>query len=128
MSEEFFKEMSWEQKQQLEKLSGTGYRLSQRCIISINDSKEDIYLCENASDSCLRFGALPRNHSGENDKYTQTASDATSIPVFPHLPVKIQNQVKDNQSEFTAEWFRNFSLNQPQPSDCWPLRYATGGS
>lgn len=56
MSEEFFKEMSWEQKQQLEKLSGTGYRLSQRCIISINDSKEDIYLCENASDSYLRFG------------------------------------------------------------------------
>lgn len=89
MSEEFFKETSWEQKQQLEKLSGTGYRLSQRCIISINDSKEDIYLCENASDSYLRFGARPWNHSGENDKYTQTASAATSIPVFPQSPVYI---------------------------------------
>lgn len=36
-------------EQQLEKLSGTGYRLSQDCVMSISDSKEDIYLCENAT-------------------------------------------------------------------------------
>lgn len=71
-------------EQQMEKHSGTGYRSSHYCAMSISDSKEDIYLCENATDFYLRFGALPWNHSGGNDKYTQTASAETSIPVFPH--------------------------------------------
>lgn len=42
-------------EQQMEKLSGTGYRLSHYCVMSISDSKEDIYLCENATDFYLRF-------------------------------------------------------------------------
>lgn len=32
------------------KLSGTGPRLSPSCVMSAGDSKEDIYLCENATD------------------------------------------------------------------------------
>lgn len=54
-------------EQQLEKLSRTGYRLSHYCEMSISDSKEDIYLCENATDFYLRFGALLWNRSGGND-------------------------------------------------------------
>lgn len=46
-------------KQQMERHSGTGYRLSHFCFISDNDGKDDINLCENATDFYLRFGALP---------------------------------------------------------------------
>lgn len=46
-------------EQQLEKPLGTGYRLSHNCVMSISNSKEDIYLCVNAADFYLRFGALP---------------------------------------------------------------------
>lgn len=45
-------------EQQVGKLLGTGYRLSHDSEMSISDSKEDIYLCENATDSYLRSGAL----------------------------------------------------------------------
>lgn len=43
----------------MEKLSGSVYRLSHYCIMSIRNTKEDIYLCENATDFYLRFGAVP---------------------------------------------------------------------
>lgn len=46
-------------EQQLEKPLGTGYRLSHNRVMSISNSKEDIYLCVNAADFCLRFAALP---------------------------------------------------------------------
>lgn len=43
----------------MEKLSGSGYRLSHYCIMSISNTKEDIYLCENATDFYSSFGAVP---------------------------------------------------------------------
>jgi len=66
-------------KQRMEKHSGI--RLTQFCLISVSDGKEDIYSCENATDFYLRFGALPWNH---NDKCIQTALLKPFFPIFPH--------------------------------------------
>lgn len=60
-------------EQQMEKLSGTGYRLSHYCVMSISDSKEDIYLCENATDSYLRFWSSALKPQWSEWQNTQTA-------------------------------------------------------
>lgn len=125
----------------MENLSGSGCRLSRSCFVSVSDSEEDIYLCENAADFNLRFGALPSKRSGANDKRTQTALLKHLAQSFHSLHIdqfilEMQNQVAELRSRFSssvleiliktlkraaeeASWFRRWITSVFSPVELW---------